>query len=119
MSSQNDLGFVSLLATTGISAFVAVDLNSDGSISPTVTGKGCGVTQEGAIAGRYINVKLWTAPGTVLLTVSPGQTVTPGVGYTVSGGYACATGTGIVTPTIEAFQAGVASAGIVLEFAKL
>lgn len=123
MSSQNDLGFVSLLVTPalGISAFTAVSLQSDGSISPTNDGtRGYGVTQEGAIAGRYVNVKLWTAPGTVNLIVSPGQIVTPGLNYTVSNGFAVAAGvTGAVTPTIYGTQAGVSAAGIVLEFAKL
>jgi hypothetical protein len=123
MSSQNDLGFVSLLATVGISAFVAVDLNSDGSISPAVGTagfRGCGVTQEGAIAGRYINVKLWSAPGTQQLIVSPGQVVTPGTQYGISNGYAVVVASpGQAVASIEAFQAGVSASGIVLEFNKL
>jgi hypothetical protein len=121
MSSQNDLGFYSLLVSpaAGISAFVAIDLNSDGSITPSFQGRGMGVTQEGAVAGRYVNVKLWSAPGTHELTVSPGWTITPGVQYTVSGGYVIATNASAVTPTIEAFQAGVSAAGIVLEFNHL
>lgn len=123
MSTQNDLGFVSLLVTpaAGISAFLAVSLNSDMSISPTNDGtRGDGVTQEGAIAGRYVNVKLWTGPGTMTMVVSPGFVVTPGNTYSVSNGYAVGTGvTGATTPTIKAFQAGVSAAGIVLQFAKL
>lgn len=123
MSSQNDLGFVSLLATVGISAFIAVDLNSDGSISPAVgTGgfRGAGVTQEAGIAGRYLNIKLWSASGTQLLTVSPGYTITPGNTYGISNGYVAVVATpGQATASIEAFQAGVSSSGIVLEFNKL
>ena len=123
MSSQNDLGFVSLLATSSISAFVSVDLNSDGSISPATGAggyRGVGVTQEGGIAGRYLNVKLWTAPGTQLLTVSPGHVVTIGSTYGISNGYVVQVATpGQATASIEAFQTGVSASGIVLEFVKL
>lgn len=122
MSSQSDLGFVSLLVTpaAGISAWRAVSLQSDGSISPTNDGtRGFGVTQEAAVAGRYVNVKLWTAPGTWNLTVSPGFVITPGNTYGISNGYAVGTGTtGATTPTLIAATAGVSAAGIVLEFAK-
>jgi len=122
MSSQSDLGFVSLLVTpaAGISAWTAVSLQSDGSISPTSDGtRGYGVTQEAAIAGRYVNVKLWTAPGTWDIIVSPGLVVTPGNAYSISNGYAVGTGTtGATTPTLIAAQAGVSASGIVLQFAK-
>lgn len=122
MSSQNDLGFVTLQVSppAGISAFRAVSIQSDGTITPTNDGtRGHGVTQEAGIAGRYLNVKLWTAPGTWNLTVSPGFVVTPGSGYSVSNGYAVGTGTtGATTPTLIAVQAGVSASGIVLEFIK-
>lgn len=115
MSSQNDLGFVSLLVTptAGISQFIAIDILSDGSITPTSgANRGIGVTQENAPAGRYVNVKLWSAPGTFMLTVSP-TIVTPGNFYSViTGGYA---GNGN-SPTLKSLQAGVSAAGIVLEF---
>lgn len=115
MSTQNDLGFVSLLVSpaAGISQWIAVDLQADGSITPTNgTNRGVGVTQENAPAGRYVNVKLWSAPGTYMMQVSP-TTVTPGQTYSViTGGYA---GVG-TTPNLKAMQAGVSAAGIVLQF---
>lgn len=120
MSSQSDLGFVTLLATAAISQFVAVDIQPDGTINvPTAPSRGVGVTQENVPAGRYCNVKLWSAPGTWMIQVT-GTAVTPGNAYAiVTGGYAGVTATGVATPNLEAFQAGVASNGIVLEFTKL
>lgn len=117
MSSQNDLGFKTFVASGAISAYRAVDLQSDGTITACGNGvKGIGVTQEDVVDAGYANVKLWTAPGTHMVGVS-GSAVTPGTDYSIiTGGYAGAA-SGTVNPAyLTGLVAGVASNGIVIEF---
>jgi hypothetical protein len=115
MSSQNDSGFKSYLASGAIPAFLAVKVNSDGTITAANGLRGCGVTQEDIADANYGMVKLWAAPGTFMIQAS-GTSITAGTTYSIiTGGYAGATGTGYGNYLI-AEQAGVASNGIVLEF---
>ena len=115
MSSQNSNGFKTFQASGAISAYLAVDVQSDGTIKASANGvKGVGVLQEDVVDAGYGSVKLWTAPGTAMIQFS-GTAVTPGVEYgIITGGYAGATGTG-VSGILTALQSGVASNGIVLE----
>jgi hypothetical protein len=119
MASQNDLGFKSFLASGAISAYVAVDVQTDGTIKACANGvSGVGVLQEDAADANYAQVKLWSAPGTFLVSVS-GTAVTPATTYSIiTGGYAGPVTTGN-TAVLKALGAAVASNGIVQEFAKL
>jgi len=118
MSSQNDIGFKSFLASGAISAYVAVDVQSDGTIKACANGVfGVGVLQEDAADTNYASVKLWSAPGTFMVAIS-GTAITPATTYSIiTGGYA-----GTVTTGNSAFLkglfAGVASNGLVKEFSK-
>ncbi len=122
MSAQNDIGFRTFLGggASTITAFLAVDVQSDGSITPASGGStGIGVTQEDVPVGYYGNVKLWSAPGTFMLSVS-GSAVTPANSYAIiTGGYAGAVATGSSSGVLKGLYSGVASDGIVLEFASL
>ena len=116
MASQNDLGFKSFQASGAISAYVAVDVQTDGTIKPSANDtRGIGVLQEDAADGNYASVKLWSAPGTFMLQAS-GSAVTAATSYgIITGGYA-----GVVTTArVTALSNGVASNGIVVEFAKI
>lgn len=118
MSSQNDLGFASFLASGAISAYIAVDVQTDGTIKACANGiRGIGILQEDAADANYARVKLWTAPGTFMVQVS-GTAVTPATTYSIiTGGYAGAVTTG--NPAyLRGLSNGVASNGIELEFAK-
>jgi hypothetical protein len=103
----------------GIPAYLAVTVNSDGTITPanTAISNGVGILQEDVQAGQYGKVKLWTGAGTFLAAVS-GTAVTPGTGYAIiTGGYiGTASAAGGYTAGALAIQSGVASNGIVLEF---
>lgn len=118
MASQNDLGFKSFLASGAISAYVAVDVQTDGTIKACANGvNGIGVLQEDAADANYASVKLWSAPGTFLVAAS-GTAVTAATTYgIITGGFA-----GTVTTGVSAFLKGlgnaVASNGITVEFAK-
>lgn len=125
--SQNDNGFRTFQASPALSAWIAVDVQSDGTITPSAaggtavpgSGKGIGVTQESVPTVYYANVKLWSAPGTFMLQCT-GSAITVGTQYAItSGGFATATGTGCVTPQLVALGSAVASNGIVVEFAKI
>lgn len=126
MASQNDSGFKTfqLTGTAGLSAFLVVDLQADGTILAASNGvKGIGVIQEAVgftVPTSYARVKLWSAPGTFMIQAS-GTAITPGTNYSViTGGYiGTATGTlsGSNPPWFRACAAGVASNGIVIEFA--
>jgi len=116
MASQNDLGFKSFLASGAISAYIAVKVQSDGTITAAANDtKGIGVTQEDIADANYGSVKLWTAPGTFMLQAS-GSAITAATDYgVITGGYA-----GVVTTArVTALAGGVASNGIVVEFAKI
>lgn len=117
MASQNDIGFASFLASGAISAYKAVNIQSDGTISACADNvKGIGILQEDAADANYALVKLWSAPGTFMGMVS-GTAITPATAYQViTGGFiGASTGTNQVLGII----AGVASNGIVVEFAKV
>lgn len=118
MASQVDNGFATFQATAAVSAFRVVEMDASGYVKHVVTEgtKGIGVTQEDAAAAGFVNIRLWGAPGSSLITVT-GTAVTPNNGYMVGAlGYIVAS-TG--TAQVKATQAGVASAGIVLEFLEL
>lgn len=116
MASQNDIGFKSFLASGAITAFLAVDIQADGTIKACANGtKGVGVIQEDATDANYASVKLWSAPGTFMVQVS-GSAVTPATTYgIITGGYAGTVTTG-VSAVLKGLSAGVASNGIVKEF---
>ena len=118
MSTQNDLGFRTFQASGAISAYLVVDVQSDGTIkaAPGGTAQGIGVLQQDIADAGYGGVKLWTAPGTFMAQVS-GTAITPATEYAViTGGY-IGTRTATTWPTaVAGLQAGVASAGIIVEF---
>ena len=118
MSTQNDLGFRTFQASGAISAYLVVDVQSDGTIKAAAGGvtQGIGVLQQDIADAGYGGVKLWTAPGTFMAQVS-GTAITPGTEYAViTGGY-IGTRTATTWPTaVGGLQAGVASAGIIVEF---
>lgn len=118
MSSQNDQGFKSFQASGAISAYLAVDVQSDGTIKACANGVfGVGVLQEDAADGNFASVKLWSAPGTFMVQAS-GTAVTAATTYSIiTGGYAGTVTTGNAA-FIKGLQAGVASNGIIVEFAK-
>ncbi len=126
MASQIDNNFRTFLVssglTGGISAYLAVAIQSDGTITPAnaASSNGQGILQEDVAAGGYGRVKLWSGSGTFLAAVS-GSVVTAGTQYAViTGGYiGAASAGGGYTANVTALQSGVASAGIVLEFAKI
>lgn len=120
MASQNDNGFKTFLASGAISSFIAVNVQSDGTITAASNGtKGVGVTQEDIADGYYGNVKLWTAPGTVMVRVS-GTAVTPATTYSIiTGGFAGAVNGATAPAILTALDSGVASNGIVVEFEKI
>ena len=93
MASQNDNGFKSFLASGALSAYIAVDVQSDGTIKAAANDtKGIGVLQEDAADGNYASVKLWTASGTFMIQAS-GSAITAATNYgIITGGYA-----GVVT----------------------
>ena len=136
MSSQIDSNFRTFLVSSGyasstvvvapsgtttangIPAYIVVGVNSDGTITPAnaASTTGVGILQEDVQAGQYGRVKLWSASGTFLASVS-GTAVTPGTGYSIiTGGYIGTATAGSYTAGVVALQSGVASAGIVLEF---
>jgi hypothetical protein len=119
MSAQLDNGFKSFLASGAISAYIAVDIQTDGTIKASANGvRGIGVLQEDAADGKYASVKLWTAPGTFMVAVS-GTAVTAATTYSViTGGFAGAVNGTVAPAFIKGLSNAVASNGIVIEFAK-
>ena len=119
MSSQNDNGFKSFLASGAISAYVAVDVQTDGTIKACANGVlGVGVLQEDAADANYASVKLWTAPGTFMVAIS-GTAITPATTYSIiTGGFAGTVTTGN-SAFLKGLSAGVASNGLVKEFSKV
>ena len=120
MSSQNESGLRTFLASGAITAFLAVDVQSDGTITPCAgsAAVGVGVTQADVLAGSYVNVRLWTSPGTFMIQTT-GSAVTPGTTYAiVTGGYAGAVNGTFGPANLIGLESGVASNGIVLEFSS-
>lgn len=116
MASQNSDGFKSFLASGAISAYIAVKLLSDGTITAAANDtRGIGVTQEDIADANYGSVKLWTAPGTFMIQAS-GSAITAATSYgIITGGYA-----GVVTTArVVALVSAVASNGIITEFAEV
>lgn len=122
MASQNQNGFRTFQASPAIGAFLAVDIQSDGTITPVAgnASVGIGVLQEDAAAGGYATVRLWTAPGTVKLQVS-GTAITPGLTQyaIITGGYAGAINGTFAPANLKAINSAVASNGIIVEFTSL
>ena len=124
MASQNESGFrtFELTGSAGISAFQAVNVNNDGTISACANGvKGIGVVQEalGTIpATQYGKVKLWSAPGTFMLIAS-NTSVTAGSQYSIiTGGFVGTVTGGLITGANAPFLLALttASQGSVAEF---
>lgn len=120
MSSQYDHGFATFQSSPALSQFIAVDIQSDGTITPASGGsRGIGITQENVPAAAYTRVKLWNAPGTYMIQAT-GSAITAATQYAItSGGFATITGTGCTTPQLWAYENGVASNGIVLNFGPI
>jgi len=113
MSSQNDQGFKSFLASGAIEAYLVVDVQTDGTIKAAANNtKGIGVLQEDAADTNYASVKLWTAPGTHMAQIS-GSAVTAATSYgVITGGYV-----GVVTLThFKALSSAADGDGTVKEF---
>jgi len=113
MSSQNDNGFKSFLASGAISAYLVVTIQSDGTIKAAANNtKGNGVLQEDAADANYASVKLWSAPGTHMAQIS-GSAVTAGTAYgVITGGFL-----GVVTNTyVTALESQGDNDGAVKEF---
>jgi hypothetical protein len=119
MSSQNDNGFKSFLASGAISAYVAVDVQTDGTIKACANGVlGVGVLQEDAADANYASVKLWTASGTFMVAIS-GTAITPATTYSIiTGGFAGTVTTGN-SAFLKGLSAGVASNGLIEEFSRV
>lgn len=115
MASQNDNGYATFVASGALTAYTAVNVQSDGTIKVCADNvRGVGILQEDVVDGGYGRVKLWTAPGTFMAQVS-GSAVTVGTTYNIiTGGYV---GVSTGTAFVRALQSGVASNGITLEFA--
>lgn len=112
MSSQNENGFKSFAASGALSAFLVVDVQSDGTIKVAANNtKGIGVLQEDAADGRYASVRLWTAGGTHMAQIS-GSAVTAATAYgVITGGYI-----GVVTLThFVALESAADGDGTVVE----
>lgn len=122
MSTQNDNGFRTFQASGGISAFLAVDIQSDGTIKAAAGGvtQGIGVLQQDVADAGYGQVKLWTAPGTFLGALTSVALATPGNALAVvTGGFF-----GIYVATSAprvgiALTSAVAAAGNVVEIAPV
>jgi hypothetical protein len=120
MSTQNDNGFRTFLASGALSAFLAVDIQSDGTIKAAAGGvtQGIGVLQQDVADAGYAQVKLWTAPGTFLGALTSVALATPGNAIAVvTGGYF-----GVYTATTfprigVALTSASAAAGTVVEVA--
>lgn len=118
MSTQNDNGFRTFQASGGISAFLAVDIQSDGTIKAAAGGtvQGIGVLQQDVADAGYGQVKLWTAPGTFLGALTSVALATPGNAVAVvTGGFF-----GVYTATTfpragVALSSAAAAAGTVVE----
>ncbi len=120
MANQNEGGIRTFQASGALSANIIVDVQSDGTIKATAPGVlGMGVTQADAADAGYVPVRLWSAPGTWDIQATA-ATITPGSSYAiVTGGYV-GTATGTTYPAaLEALVSGVASNGIVCEFALI
>jgi len=120
MASQNDNGFRTFQASGAISAYKAVTVQSDGTITPSAGNAdvGIGILQEDAEDAGYASVKLWSAPGTFMIQAT-GSAITPGTAYAiVTGGYAAAVNGTFGPAALQAINAAVASNGIVVEFAS-
>jgi hypothetical protein len=118
MSTQNDNGFRTFQASGALSAFLAVDIQSDGTIKAAAGGtvQGIGVLQQDVADAGYGQVKLWTAPGTFLGALTSVALATPGNAVAVvTGGFF-----GVYTATTfpragVALSSAVAAAGNVVE----
>jgi hypothetical protein len=116
MSSQNDIGFKSFVASGAISAYTVVNVQTDGTIKASANNvKGVGILQEDAADGNYASVKLFSAPGTFLVAVSGSATTSATTYEVITGGFAGA-GAGTGTAVFRALSTSVSSNGRVIEF---
>jgi hypothetical protein len=112
MSSQNDIGFKSFLASGALTAFTVVNVQADGTIKVAANNtRGIGVLQEDAADANYASVKLWSAPGTHMAAISA-SAVTAATAYgVITGGYI-----GVVTLThVTALESAADGDGTVIE----
>jgi len=118
MSTQNDNGFRTFQASGALSAFLAVDIQVDGTIKAASGGvtQGVGVLQQDVADAGYGQVKLWTAPGTFLGALTSVALATPGNALAVvTGGFFGVT-VATSAPRIGiALSSAVAAAGNVVE----
>jgi hypothetical protein len=114
MSSQNDIGFKSFIASGAISAYTVVNIQTDGTIKASADNvKGIGILQEDAADANYASVKLFSAPGTFMAAVSGSVTTAATTYQVITGGYV---GASTGTAVFRALSNGVASNGIIKEF---
>ena len=85
MSTQNDNGFRTFQSSGALSAFIVVDIQTDGTIKAAAggTAQGIGVLQQDVADAGYAQVKLWTGAGSFLCAftsaASPYAVVTNGL----------------------------------------
>jgi len=118
---QTETNTRSFLASGAIDAFIEVDVQADGTITPCAgsASVGVGVTQTPIADGNYGSVRLWTASGTFAIQIT-GSAITPGTTYAiVTGGYAGAVNGTFGPANLKALESSVASAGAIVEFASL
>jgi len=119
MASNNQSGFKTFQAAVTIGKGIAVTVQSDGTVTPTAgsADTGIGITDEEFAQNGYGDVRLWSSAGTFNLQVT-GSAVTVGTTYAiVTNGYAGAVNGTFGPASLIALESGVASNGIVLEFA--
>ena len=85
MSTQNDNGFRTFQASGALSAFIVVDIQTDGTIKAAAggTAQGIGVLQQDVADAGYAQVKLWTGAGSFLCAFTSAAAITPGSPYAV------------------------------------
>jgi hypothetical protein len=135
MSSQIDGNYRTFLVSTGytgglagattggITAYLAVVIQSDGTITPANAANlnyGVGVLQEDVPAGYYGRVKLWGGAGTYMAAIS-GTAITPGTAYSIiTGGYVGTATAGSYTASLLALQSSAnVTNGAIVEFANI
>ena len=135
MASQIDNNYRTFLVSTGysgglagattggISAYLAVNIQSDGTITPAnaATSNGQGILQEDVQAGQYGRVKLWTGSGTFMAMIS-GSAITPGTQYAIiTGGYVgtASAGGGYAASVTALETSSSVTNGLILEFSEI
>jgi hypothetical protein len=93
MSTDNTSGFLTLQAAAALNEYIRVKCDANGKADvASTTDVAIGVTMHKAASGDYVTVKLFTAPGTFLMTA--GGAITRGSQvYPTTAGKILATGT--------------------------